>query len=118
MHHDYILREIEALTRFLANTLFQKQTESPAIFDQQGNLSHQTFLLHRLHLLVQDGKVNQAENLLFDTIQENPSSEYLKAAIDFYDMLSHMSDQQLEACDFSRQEIAEGLCEIKAMFQV
>ena len=35
--------------------------------------------------------------------------EYMRLAIDFYSKLNDLSDDELEACDFSREEIDDGL---------
>ena len=84
---DYIMRQIEAMSRVLGEMLFQKDNESGKIevFDEQGYISGGNLLLYRLKKMILEKKVNEAENLLFDTIEQDPSEDYLKTAVVFYD---------------------------------
>lgn len=61
--------------------------------------------------LLDEGSVNDGENLLFDYLEEG-GPEVLKAAIAFYDRLNVYSDRELEAMNFSRREIKSGLDDI------
>ena len=102
---DYIMRQIEMLTRFIGNVLLQGDTTDTGIsVDVEGD-----FLSYRLNGLLLEGKINEAENLLFEAIEESPKRAYLKTAMDFYETLGSLSDEQLERGDFSRDEIIEGL---------
>ena len=72
-------------------------------------------LYQRLRLLAMDGKVNEAENLLYEYVdnqEERREQEILKAALYFYDYLNGKSNDYLENCAYSRQEIREGICRV------
>lgn len=114
--NDYIMRQIEGLTRFLAKVLMQKDMGSADVIDEQGHLDPGNFLLYRLQGMVGKGAINEAEDLLFDAIKAEPRREYLKVAIDFYSLLQGMEDDALKAADFTRQEIAEGLRDVRAIY--
>ncbi len=107
---DYIMRQIEMLTRFISNVLLQGDTTDTSIsVDEEGYIEESDFLSYRLNGLLLEGKINEAENLLFEAIEESPKRVYLKTAMDFYETLGSLSDEQLERGDFSRDEIVEGL---------
>lgn len=118
MQKDYIMREIEGLTRLLANTLFQKDLERESMIDESFTVSGDGYLLYTLYNMISDGKINEAENLLFDEIEREPRREYLEIAAQFYSRLASMGDAALASCNFSREEMLEGLAEIKRIYNV
>jgi len=67
--------------------------------------------------LLADSKINEAEDLLFAEMDTNDIDSYL-LAFDFYFRLSEYDDAYLEQCDFSRDEVADGLMEVKKLFGV
>lgn len=116
---DYIMRQIEMLSRGLAKVLFQKDLETTEeIVDEQGGFSESGLLLHMVKKLLLEKQINEAENLLFKTIEEDPQEDYLKTALYFYERLQEMSDEELEDADFSRAEIADGLKEIQRLYEL
>lgn len=117
-NNDYIMRAIEDLSYMLAKVIFNKDVTANEIIDEQGNFSESNFLYHQLLKKVDEGKINEAENLLFESIENNPSSEYLKVAIDFYVGLEKLSDETLNSNSFPREEILEGLLCINRIYKV
>ena len=113
---DYILREIQALTRFLAKAVFQTELESDPLLDESGIVTGEKFFAHTLFALVARGQLNEAENLLFEEIEKHPQQEYLKLAIRFYSRLNAMDDKTLREYNFTREEIIEGLAAIKKIY--
>lgn len=107
--NDYIMREIEGLTRFLAKIIFDKDLNSLDFLDEDGTFSGGDLLYSKLKQLLGDGNINAAENLLFEELEKNPTNENLQVAFRFYDDLQKLSDEQLEKSDFSREEILDGL---------
>jgi len=61
------------------------------------------------------GKINEAENMLFDKLEQHPEPDYFYIALDFYKELSTYPEQKLIDCDFSKQEIAAGMEEVIAL---
>jgi len=59
--------------------------------------------------------INGAENILFDMLEED-NNDHMLIAIDFYNRLSSMADDELQSADFSRDEIDRGLREIKSIY--
>lgn len=116
--NDYIMWEIEKITRLLAMAMFHKELDTTEFVDEKGNLSGGQFLTYRLNRLVLEGQIGKAEDLLFEALEEDTGEDYRMAALDFYSGLQKLNDAQLEAGGFSREEILEGLREIKRKFGV
>ena len=114
---DWIMRQIEMIGKMLAYLLFRKRTTEHETYQEEKD-SGDMDMLHRLLVEMTDaGKVNEAENLLFQRMAKE-NLYYLKLAIDFYGRLNRLSDQRLEECCFSRTEIAEGLKDAAAFYGV
>ena len=61
--------------------------------------------------MVDQGKINEAENILLENLDhENP--EELAAAVLFYEYVSEKGREFLEAHDYSLEEAAEGMKQI------
>ena len=58
--------------------------------------------------MIDDGKINEAENRLYDLISDTDGNRF-KIALLFYSYLNDKTDEFLEANDFSREEIKSGL---------
>ena len=111
---DWIMRQILGLVRIIAKLVFGK--ELPAFFEEAGALSQTGDALHkRLLALIAEGKINEAENLLFSDV-DMQDERSLAIALDFYSRLNTLSNEKLHACDFSRQEIRGGLEDFCALF--
>ena len=63
-----------------------------------------TDLIH----MVDNGKINEAENLLFDEIKKDENKSF-ETALYFYDYLNTLSDSFLEEHNYSREEVKEGV---------
>lgn len=107
--NDYFMRETENISKALALVFLQKETNSIELLNEQGAVSEGGLLYHRLKKLMKEGKINEAENILIAEFEQVRTSEYLEAGVLFYKDLQELSDQTLHECDFSRQEIFEGL---------
>lgn len=107
---DYIMRLIHGISRILARMLFNRELEEDGEFAavmEEAERESDDYLRQ----MVDDGKVNEAEEKLFDLIASVSWDEKQKAALvlSFYDYLNDKSDEFLAAADFSREEIIRGL---------
>lgn len=107
---DYIMRLIHGIARILARMLFNRELEEDGEFAavmEEAERESDDYLRQ----MVDDGKVNEAEEKLFDLITSAAWDEKQKAALvlSFYDYLNDKSDEFLAAADFSREEIIRGL---------
>ena len=110
---DYIMRLIQEMVRAVLKLIFHIDTESPA-----GELledSEEKAVLDTLLDLADEGKINEAENTVFE-ITENMDYKNLEVALLFYSYLNEKSDDFLEENDFSRDEVREGLQEIVSRY--
>lgn len=116
--NDYLMRQIEDIAEAMGKVLFEKQSGAEELFNEQDVLSETNFFSYRLNKMVGGGRINEAENLLFDAIGEKADPAYLKVALDFYDTLEKRSEAELKAGNFSREEVLEGLQAIKEIYKI
>ncbi|MGN0498629.1 MAG: DUF6483 family protein [Acutalibacteraceae bacterium] len=117
--NDYILKQIEMSTKFLAKLIFGKESpEYKLQYDEIENAQPIDLLCLTLRRMIDEGEINEAENLLYENIEREARAEYLEIAIDFYDRLSKLSADRLDECDFSRAEIFEGLENVKKIYGI
>ncbi len=111
--NDYILRLIHEMIRALIKLALNIDTDEkdplilPDVFENDE--------FKRIMDLVDDGKINEAENLLYDYLNADRPDTF-KMALVFYDHLNEMDDAALTAADFSREEVRDGLCRAMDMF--
>ena len=114
---DFIMREVELISRFLAKTLLGKDIEQEDEAVPFEYLS-ENYLPYRLRKLVDERKINEAENELFEAIEEEPKTEYLAAGFEFYRNLSELDPRYLKECGFTEEEVLEGLRDLKRIYHI
>lgn len=113
---DYIIRLVRNMVKIIAKAFLGKEGAKYEITDKE-KLT-QTDLLHRKLLqLLKEGKINEAENMLFEEVDTN-DIKYLELALDFYNRLNEMDDEFLENNNFSRKEVEEGLKDLLKEFGI
>ncbi len=107
---DYIMRLIHGIAMVLARILLGKQME------EEGEIADALDVRERaendlLLRMIDEGRVNEAEERLFNLLENASWEDRRKAALalSFYDHLNEKEDEFLEKADFSREEIVEGL---------
>lgn len=111
-HQDWFMRQIEALVSMVSRMLFQKDTVTVSQFAQYpGVTDTETELLDRLLELVRRGDICEAENRLYAEISPDRPGVFPLAVL-FYHELNQLSDTELEAENFSREEVLDGLTEV------
>jgi hypothetical protein len=113
---DWIMRQIQGMVQMIARIIFGKDTITYQL-TYETNTQKTDLLYKELLGLLNSFKINEAENLLFDSIEINDLN-YLKIAVDFYNRLNKLSDVQLENANFSRDEIKTGLNDIVKIFGI
>ncbi|WP_167956412.1 DUF6483 family protein [Anaerosporobacter faecicola] len=103
---DYIMRIIHEMVRAVLKLVFRIDTDSPTTVLVEDTEKRE--VLENLLALSDDGQINDAENKLFELLEEQ-SRDHTMAALLFYEHLNAMSDEFLEAHDFTRTEVQEGL---------
>ena len=110
---DYVMRLIKEMVRAILKLLFHVDTESPTVELLENKEEKET--LENLLGLIDDGKINEAENRLYDLISDT-DVDNLEIALLFYSYLNDKTDDFLEANGFSREEIKLGLENIADRF--
>jgi|LSQX01.2.fsa_nt_gb hypothetical protein len=110
------MRQIDAVLSFMVFLVTGKKTllslEDFAEKASQGNEFHL-----QLDELVKQGKICEAENMLFNAIDQEDRS-VLESAILFYANVNKLSDDDLEECEFSRDEVREGLRDVCSAYGI
>ena len=109
---DYLMRLIHEMVRTIIKLIFNIDEKT---VDIEQELKETSDLYIRLVRLADAGKINEAENLLYEQL-ENGQPEYLKAALGFYDYLNDYTEEFLDKADFSREEIKSGLVSVLRMY--
>ena len=113
---DYFMRQIKNMTRGLANLLFDKDIPEVKIIEDDFNISSEGLLYLQLKHMISEKKINEAENILFEEIADKASIKMFYVALQFYNDLYELSDEYLGECHFSREEILDGIEEVKKIF--
>ena len=106
---DYIIRLIREMIRAVLKLIFRIDTESPT--EEMLEDSEVKAVFGWLVGLVDEGKINEAENMVYE-ITEDGGYKNLETALLFYSYLNEKPDEFLEENNFSWDEVKEGLLEI------
>ena len=105
-HQDWLMRQIETITRYVFSILLGKQDELTSdirIEAQQQTSGAANTLSFRLGRLV--------DAVLYSAVEDG-DPEALTAGLRFYSDLNLLSDETLRRCNFPRDEILSGLREL------
>ena len=115
-HDDWLMRQIEAMISAIISVIFHTNPKSEnivteiAISDTVDSDKRDTIIA-----FLQKGKICEAENWLYDNMNEDDIS-WLNTAVYFYSEINKLSDEYLTAHDFSREEIESGLSEVCGLY--
>ena len=112
---DYIMWLIKEMVRAILKLLFNIDTESPSAELLEDAEEKQT--LEVLLDMVDEGRINEAENSLYD-LTEKMDKSGLETALLFYSYLNDKSDAFLEEHDFNRDEVKQGLESITSRYGI
>ena len=110
---DYIMRQIREMVRMLLKLLFQLDQEEDSEELLRGTKENE--VLRELLEMVDDGRINEAENRVYELCEDGEMAN-LKVMLLFYDYLNGKSDEYLEECEFSREELKEDMRDLLAGF--
>lgn len=102
---DYIMRIIQEIVRMIARLALGKN----AVKEENAEVSVEVMEQYkRLLVMMEDGAINSAENLLMDYL--NPQDIlYFQVALEFYQKLNEKSDNFLAEHQYTRQEVLDGI---------
>lgn len=101
------MNQFTQLTSALIKMMFKE--DEAAIPDGKFPVGSEPYIvLSRMRQLVGEKKINTAENMLFDVF-DKAKPYYVRIGLEFYNRISLLSEEELEAADFSVEEIGEGI---------
>lgn len=115
IEQDYLMRLIKDITKLLTKLMLHRETESIDI-SQDDEQTENHFLYKKLIHLADNGKINEAENLLYDI--DTTNLQNYEVVLAFYTYLNDYPDDYLKECNFTRQEIESGLHDLSKKFGV
>lgn len=104
---DYIMRMIKEVVSVLVSLLFGKQYVSVEL-NAKNKFEVSGKTLKDLFAMIDEGKINEAENILLTEIDYQRKEEVGVAAL-FYQYLSEKDDDFLLAHNYSKEEVLDGL---------
>lgn len=104
---DYVMRMIKEMVRVLFSVILGKQYQSVELPEENKyEVSGKT--LEELERMVDQGRINEAENVLLENI-DYTNKEEIAAAILFYRYVSEQEEDFLALHRYSGEEALEGL---------
>jgi len=113
---DYFMRQIKNMTKAIVNLFFDDNTPAVKLHEDDLTISSEGLLYLQLKYMVSQKQINEAENILFEEISDKITVNLLYVALQFYNDLQDLSDEYLVECNFTREEIIEGLEEINRIY--
>ena len=105
--NDFVMRQIRDMVRILAKIVLGRDTIEYED-NEDMKFSEMSHIYTDLIRMVDEGKINEAENFLFDEINKDENKSF-EMALRFYDYLNSLSDVYLEENNYSREEVKEGV---------
>ena len=104
---DYIMRMIKEMVRVFASLMTRKQYVSVEL-PKENKFEVSGKGLDDLLQMVDNGQINEAENILLENIDYHSKEEVL-SAIRFYEYIGEKDDYFLEEHNYSKEEVLDGL---------
>lgn len=117
---DYLKRVIKGIGQMLIAISIGKSAIESNIDEDKHTvaISEDDLLELMIKRYISDGKINEAENMLFEAIISRKSVKDLEIALYFYEEINKWDEHKLEKFNFSRQEVVEGLKDVKKLYGV
>lgn len=103
-----IKKSIDDLGKLFGKTILENDKKDDA--EKIGSTDLFKIILNKLF---HEGNYDKAEDLIFEELEKNDSPEVYEIAVGFYNALLKKSDEELNENNFSREEIYQGLDDIK-----
>ncbi len=116
--NDYVMRMIKTTLQALASFFKGRNALENSIDKKNGDIfiTKDTMLELMIKKYLSEGEINKAENILIEAIESHKSPKYLELALSFYGEISEWDEAKLISCNFSKEEILEGLDFIKKLY--
>ena len=114
---DYVMRTISDLVRAIARLVLGKSDIDYDLPEDEDKYTDLDRVYKRLKDLVDEGNINDAENLLTDEL-DTDSLDCLEMALTFYMYLNQLKDEELYTANYSREEIVDGINSVCAEYGI
>lgn len=114
MQQDWLMRQIETMIAAIIQLLSGKAGGEYSLKDELEQ-EQSAELKQKLTNLLKEGKLDEAENLLFFELEDGDEN-VLAVAIDFYQQANTLSDEELEQQGFTRSELLDGLGDVAKQY--
>ena len=102
---DYIMRMVHEAVRMLIRLIFGRDMDH----EEKDLVSLEKLeLFKKLTAMIDDGEINEAENLLLDGLDPN-DRDYFEMALLFYEKLGAKTEEFLLEHDYTQDEVVDGL---------
>ncbi|MDP4145413.1 MAG: DUF6483 family protein [Bacillota bacterium] len=117
---EYIIRLVKGGAQMAVALLAGKDAVKSDIDIENYNmtLSEEEVLEFVIRKYISEGKINEAENTLFQALEARKNKKNLETALFFYEELSKWEEAKLLKCNFSKSEIEQGLKDIKELYEI
>ena len=107
---DYIMRIIKEMVRVLFSLMLGKKYVS---VEQEAKNGYEVSgkKLDELLTMIDNGEINEAENLMLEDIDYSNRNELAAAAL-FYQYLSEKNEDFLQENNYSKEEVLDGINQI------
>lgn len=107
LEEDYVTKMIKDMIRAIIKTILGK-TQLDYELPKENEYTREDMIFKNVLDMADDGKINEAENLLLTEFEFEDSIQ-LEIALTFYSHINEFDDDFLDANNYSRQEISEGI---------
>ena len=114
---DYVMRTISDLVRAIARLVLGKSDIDYDLPEDEDKYTDLDRVYKRLKDLVDEGNINDAENLLTDEL-DTDSLDCLEMDLTFYMYLNQLKDEELYTANYSREEIVDGINSVCAEYGI
>ncbi|KAJ52387.1 hypothetical protein BD780_001179 [Clostridium tetanomorphum] len=116
---EYIIRLIKSGVKTAVALFAGKDAVKSDIDIQNYNmtLSEDELLEFMIKKYISEGKINEAENILFEVIEFRKTKKNLETALFFYEELNKWDEDKLLKCNFSKSEIEKGLKDVRKLYE-
>lgn len=112
LKQDYVLRLIEEVINLLVRSEKKKEAILEFLENSDGKDKEK---LEYLKKLADEKKINEAEDYLFENLDENNHDDFLIGML-FYKYLNSKEDLFFENINYERGEITEGIADLSKIY--
>lgn len=114
VEQDYVMRMIKDMAKLIAKMVLGKTSINYEL-PEENKFTKTDFLYEKLMRLADEGKINEAENLLSEELDYTDINQY-ELAMSFYLYINEFDNDFLENNDYSREEIKDGIKAVSERF--